>query len=523
MTPSPPAITASPDPRNNVGDWPARHAAARGEADAVIDGDRSLDWRAFEGRVARTAGWLEARGIGPGERIAMLLGNRSATLEVCFAAARVGAIVVPMNLRLSPREIAFQIDDCTPSALFVECALSDVAARACGVAEHAPRERIIVGDPSGDAWEQTLAQAAPRHAVHPVTPDDPFMIMYTSGTTGEPKGALLPHRKALFNALNAEITFSLRPDDRVLVAAPLFHSLGLQILSLPALFAGAAVILHDRFEPTRVWHDVEQQHVSYLGGVPAMHQRLYDELERSADAARAARGLRFIFSAGSAISVELIRDFNRHDVLIMQGYGQTETSTLTCLAADDALRKAGSVGRPVEHAEVRVVCTDDLELAPTAWRDTEDGQRGEVVVRGDITMLGYWGRPDDTARTLIDGWLRTGDLASRDAEGFITLLGRAHDMYISGGENVYPAEVEAVFREHPSIEEVAIVGVPDERWGEVGSAHLVLHEAETVDAESLRAWAEERLAKYKVPQHFVVERDLPRTASGKVQKHRLSG
>jgi len=521
MSPPAPTSPPPPDPRTNVGDWPARHATTRGAALAVVDGDRRLDWAGFEARVARSAGWLAAAGIGPGDRVAMLLGNRSPTLELCFATARVGAIIVPINLRLSPREIAFQLDDCRPSALFAEATLRDVATKACESAVHTPAARVEVGGAPSCAWEAALAATTPRHEVHPVLPDDAFMIMYTSGTTGAPKGALLPHRKALYNALNAEITFALRPDDRVLVAAPLFHSLGLQILALPALYAGAAVVLHDHFDPARVWRDVEREEIAYLGGVPAMHQRLHDELTRSPEARRAARRLRFVFSAGSAISIELIRAFHDDGVLVKQGYGQTETSTLTCLDDADALRKAGSVGRPVRHGEIRVVRTGDLDRPPAEWRDTAEGERGEIVVRGDITMLGYWGRPEETAATLVDGWLRTGDLATRDAEGFITLVGRARDMYISGGENVYPAEVEAVFREHPAIEEIAVVGVPDERWGEVGRAHVVLRAGTALDAEALRRWAGERLAKFKIPHAFVAERELPRTASGKVQKHRL--
>jgi len=511
----------APEGPANVGAWPARHAARDGARLAVVDRDRRLDRRAFENRIAASAGWLHTAGVDRGDRVALLLGNRSAMLELALAAARIGAIIVPINLRLSAREIAFQLDDCTPKAFFHEADLSDVADGACAQAAHTLGERMVVGG-TPDAWEACLPDASKCHDAVDVSPDDPFMIMYTSGTTGQPKGALLPHRKALYNAKNAEITFSLDEDDRVLVAAPLFHSLGLQILALPALHAGATVILHDRFDAARVWHDVEAEQISYLGGVPAMHQRLHDELVRSDTARRAAAGLRFLFSAGSAIAVELIRAFHALGVLVKQGYGQTETSTLTCLDDADALRKAGSVGRPVRHGEVRVVRLDDLEGPPADWRDADDDVRGEIVVHGPITMLGYWGRPDETAKTIIDGWVRTGDLASRDEEGFITLVGRARDMYISGGENVYPAEVEAVYREHPSIEEIAVVGVPDERWGEVGRAHVVLRADARLDAEALRAWATDRLAAFKIPRTFVATLELPRTASGKVQKHRLA-
>lgn len=509
-----------PAPAVNVGGWSAMHAASDGGRLAVVDGERRLDRTDFDDRVAASAGWLLARGVEPGDRVALLLGNRSATLELCLASARIGAIVVPINLRLSSREIAFQLDDCTPAVLVCESDLLATADRACELASHRPPTRETVGG-APCAWEAGLADASRCHVLHPVEPADPFMIMYTSGTTGQPKGALLPHRKALYNALNAELAFSLTASDRVLVAAPLFHSLGLQILALPALHAGAAIVLHDRFDAARVWADVAAERISYLGGVPAMHERLHAELLRSERARAAAAQLRFIFSAGSAISVELIRAFHALGVLVKQGYGQTETSTLTCLDDADALRKAGSVGRPVRHGEIRVVALEDLDQPPERWRDAADDERGEIVVRGPITMLGYWERPEETSRTLIEGWLRTGDLATRDPEGFITLVGRARDMYISGGENVYPAEVESVFREHPSIEEIAVLGVPDERWGEVGRAHVVLRAGAELDSEALTRWAKERLAGFKIPRSFVPHDELPRTASGKVQKHRL--
>jgi acyl-CoA synthetase (AMP-forming)/AMP-acid ligase II len=208
--------------------------------------------------------------------------------------------------------------------------------------------------------------------------------------------------------------------------------------------------------------------------------------------------------------------------VLKQGFGQTETSILCCLDARDAVRKAGSVGKPVFHAEVRVVRLADLDGPTEQWRDTEDGETGEIVVRGPIAMLGYWNRPEATAETLRGEWLRTGDLATRDAEGFLTLVGRARDMYISGGENVYPAEVEAVLCQHPGVREAAVVGVPDARWGESGRAYLVLAPGAAFDPEALRAFAAERLARFKLPREFELVDALPRTETGKVQKHRLT-
>jgi fatty-acyl-CoA synthase len=207
-------------------------------------------------------------------------------------------------------------------------------------------------------------------------------------------------------------------------------------------------------------------------------------------------------------------------VRLKQGFGQTETSILCCLDARDAIRKAGSVGKPVFHAEVRVVSRDEIAAHPTAGAAV--GETGEIVVRGPITMLGYWNNPEATAQTLRGDWLRTGDLATRDEEGFLTLVGRARHMYISGGENVYPAEIERVYAEHPAVREIAVVGVPDPKWGEVGCAYVVPAEDARIDPEALREWGSQRLARFKLPKRFVEVSELPRTETGKVQKHRLA-
>jgi fatty-acyl-CoA synthase len=486
----------------NVASWLGRHEPTRL---AVVDAERALTYAELDARAGRLARVLADAGVGRGERVALLLANRSPYLEAVFACSRLGAIAVPLNNRLAPPEIARELSDCAPRALLAEPELAERVP--------APPACLLV---SGEAYEKALAQAGPAPAITPLTPDDPLMLMYTSGTTGAPKGALLPQRKTLFNGLNAQIFFGLSREDRVLVALPLFHSFGLNILSLPTLQAGGTVFLQPRFDPERVWRAVAEERITFFGAVPTMFQRLLEALDAGgADTS----SLRFLFTAGAAIPVELIRAYQRHGLVLKQGFGQTETSILTCLDARDAVRKAGSVGRPVFHAEVRIVPNPDER--PSAWRDAAPGETGEIVVRGPITMLGYWNRPEETAATLRDGWLRTGDLAHADAEGFIRLVGRARDMYISGGENVYPAEVEAVYAEHPAVADVAVAGIPDPRWGETGCAWIVPAPGARPEPEALRAWGRERLAVFKVPGEFRFVAELPRTESGKVQKHRL--
>jgi fatty-acyl-CoA synthase len=505
-------------PLDNIGSWPARRARLAPERLAVVDAERRLDYAALEARTACLAGWLRAAGVGPGERVALLLGNRSVYLEAVFAAARLGAIAVPMNTLLAPPEIQYLLGNAEPRALLYEASLAAKWAAAGG--EAVPTCLAVGGAP--DAYEAALASAAPVSEVCAVSPEDPVILMYTSGTTGAPKGALLPHRKSLYNCLNAQLFFELGSGDRVLVAVPLFHSFGLQILSLPVLYAGGTVLLEPRFDAAAAWRRIREEGVTFLGGVPTLYRDLLAALEAGGGRQGSDR-LRFLFGAGAAMPVELIRAFERHGLVLKQGFGQTETSILCCLDARDALRKAGSVGRPVFHADVRVVRLATLELPPEQWEETAPGETGEIVVRGPITMLGYWRAPEETARVLRDGWLRTGDLARRDPEGFVTLVGRARELYISGGENVYPAQVEAVYAAHPAIREIAVVGVPDERWGEVGRAYVVLVPGASLEPAALERWGRERLAAFKIPRSWVALPALPRTPSGKVQKHRLAG
>ncbi len=502
---------------DNVASWLLEHARRRGEAAAVRDASRALDYAALEARVARAAGVLRAAGVARGARVALLLGNRSGTLEAVFAAARLGAIAVPLNTRLAPPEVAELLDDCRPALLLAEASLDALASKACAAARRATPTRLAVGG-APDAWEAALATAAPVPEIAAVAPEDPMILMYTSGTTGSPKGALLPHRKTLYNCRNAGLFFGLTPGDRVLTVVPLFHSFGLSILAIPTLWAGGTVVLQPHFEPAEVWRAVATERITFLGGVPTMFAALLEAFDREPPD---VGSLRFLFTAGAAIPVDLIHAFAARGISLKQGFGQTETSILCCLDAADAVRKAGSVGRPVRHAELRIVRSDGLAGPVAGWQDCVPGEPGEIVVRGPITMTGYWERPEATAEALRDGWLVTGDLGSFDREGFVTLVGRSKDLFISGGENVYPRQVEAVYEQHPAVREIAVVGVPDPQWGEVGRAFVVLEAGCPCDAEALTRFGREHLAAFKVPRSFVPVAALPRTASGKVQKHRL--
>jgi fatty-acyl-CoA synthase len=485
-----------PGPEANVGTWLAAHADARPDPPALVveaSGER-ISYAELEARVNRAAAALSALGVVAGDRVALALPSEPLYLELYFASALLGAILIPLNTRLTAAELGFQIDDSEPRVVVRGAAMS-IPERS-GTRQLAP-----------DELRARMPDRAERPAAAPGGAS-PQVILYTSGTTGRPKGAVLPHRKTYWNSRNAERYFELVADDVVVVPIPLFHSFGLKILSVPTLFVGATAVLVDRFDPIGLQDCIARERASLLGAVPVMYERM---LSAGLEPAK-LETLRFAFSAGAALGVETIERYARLGIRLKQGYGQTETSILCCLDAADALRKAGSVGRPVAFGEVRI--------ADERGRDVPRGSRGEIVVRGPIVMTGYWRRPEETELSRIDGWHRTGDLGVMDDEGIITLVGRLKELYISGGENVYPAEVERVLGQHPHVAEVAVVGVPDETWGEAGRAYVVAASAE-FDASELLGWAGKRLARYKLPREVVVVAELPRTASGKVQKHAL--
>ena len=491
-------MRSDPGPDANVGTWLELHARERGERTALVvdaTGER-IGFGELELRVRRTAAALAALGLERGDRIAFALPSEPLVLELYFAAARLGAIAIPLNTRLTASELAFQLDDAEPR-LAIRSADNDLPER---------RGTLAL---SADQLRARTPEAPGALAVAPGG-ETPQMLMYTSGTTGQPKGAVLPHRKTYWNTRNAEIYFELAPDSVVVCPIPLFHSFGLKILSVPALYCGATVVLVDRFDPLALQDCVARHRATLLGAVPVMWQRMLD----AGLAPQKLASLRFGFSAGAAIATETLERYFAAGICVKQGYGQTETSILCCLDAADAQRKAGSVGRPVRFGE--------LQIGDERGRAAARGVRGEVQVRGPLVMLGYWRRPEETAASRIGGWHRTGDLGVMDDEGFVTLVGRLKELYISGGENVYPAEVERVLGQHANVRDVAVVGVPDARWGESGRAYVV-PARQPFDAAELLAWAGQRLARYKLPREVVVVAELPRTASGKVQKHALFG
>lgn len=494
--------------------WLEHWSRKQPEKPALVFGKESFSYGEFWDRVLALSHGLHLGGVSKGDRVVLLSMNHPCFLEVYFACSLIGAVFVPINFRLAVPEALFQIEDANPSLVLFGHGQREIGESMYGELSLSREKIFVLGGPTSWSrrYDELLSAEESRRdrsGFSHLDPEDPQMIMYTSGTTGTPKGALLPHRKTYYNNLNAQIFFEITETDSVLVPVPLFHSLGLNILSLPVLFCGGTVVLLEKFDEAVCLESIAEHKVTFMGAVPTIYKRLMDFGLDGHDLS----SLRFCFTAGAPIPVALIEQYHRRGFLMKQGFGQTETSILCCLDASDAIRKAGSVGKPVHHAEVR--------LADECLNDVRHGEVGEIVARGPIVMIGYWKRPEETARTLLDGWLHTQDLAVQDEEGFITLVGRKSDMYISGGENIYPEEIETVYGKHPQIEAVAVLGIPDPDLGETGVACIVPRPGALLSEQDLKEYGRGKLAGYKIPRRFESFESLPKTVTGKIQKYLL--
>ncbi|GGU57622.1 acyl-CoA synthetase [Streptomyces daghestanicus] len=488
-----------------LGSWPARRARKTPHRTALIHHDTTVTYALLHERTTRLAHALRARGLRRGDRIAYLGPNHPSYLETLFAAGTLGAVFVPLNTRLAGPEIAYQLTDSGAKALIHGPSHAGLVAGLPGGTD--VRACVEVGA----EYEEMIAQADGDPIDEAVTADDTCVIMYTSGTTGRPKGAMLTHSNLIWNAVNVLVDHDLIADERALVSAPLFHTAGLNMLTLPVLLKGGTCVLAESFDPGETLDLVERHRVTFMFGVPTM----FDQVARHPRFTEAdLSSLRMLTCGGSPVPTPLIGTYQKRGLTFLQGYGMTEAAPGTLfLDAEHALAKAGSAGVPHFFSDVRVVRPD---LTPA-----DVGETGEVVVRGPHVMAGYWGLPEETAAVFADGWFRSGDAARVDEDGYVFIVDRIKDMIISGGENVYPAEVEDLLLAHPDVIECAVIGVPDDKWGEVPRAVVVLREGATSDADELLASLAGHLARYKIPKSVVIADELPRTASGKLLKSRV--
>ncbi|WP_399934276.1 long-chain fatty acid--CoA ligase [Streptomyces kanamyceticus] len=491
-----------------LGSWPARRARKTPHRTALTHEGQALTYAGLHSRTLRLAHALRARGVRRGDRVAHLGPNHPAFLETFFATGALGAVFVPLNTRLSGPEIAYQLADAGACTLVHSPAHTALVA-GLRQAGQAPSLGCVIE--VGAEYEELLDGSTEEPLDEAVAADDVCLLMYTSGTTGRPKGAMLTHANLTWNAVNVLVDADLTADAVALVCAPLFHAAALGMLALPVFLKGGTCVLVESFDPAQTLDLVEEHGVSVTFGVPTMYERLAREPRW--DAADLS-SLRILMCGGAPVPTPLIEAYARRGLAFQQGYGMTEASPgALYLDAEHAARKAGTAGVPHFFTDVRVVRPD---LSPAAV-----GETGEVLVRGPHVMAGYWQLPNETAAAFADGWFRTGDAARVDADGFVTIADRLKDMIISGGENVYPAEVESALLAHPDVLECAVIGVPDARWGEVPRAVAVLREGATATPEEVLGSLAGRLAKYKIPASLVCVRELPRTASGKLHKPSL--
>lgn len=492
-----------------VGEWLARRTELTPGKIGLIDGESGtrFTWHALDLRARTLATLLcERFGVSPGDRVAVLALNAPEYLDAFYACALLGAILTPLNWRLTATELVALLNDSTPKALLADQRFAGMAHDVASRVSTSPAVLPFAEFPGANAtWAARLVPFTT------VDGEEPLLLLYTSGTTGIPKGALLSHRMITWNAINTQVSWGVREDDITPTFAPLFHAGGLNVLTTPLAHCGGTVVLLRSSEPETILRIVEEERCTIVFAVPTVFQRL---MEHPAFATADWSSVRFCVAGGSSCPLPVIEGFAARGLVFRQGYGLTEVG-VNCfsLAPEDALLKAGSVGKPVFHSRARIVAEDGTEA--------QVGSVGELALAGPHVCSGYWQRPEATADAYRDGWWHTGDQARRDADGYYYIVGRKKDMYISGGENIYPAEIEGVLAMHPDIVDVAIIAEPDARWGEVGLAVVVPRAPEALTSDTVIAYCAERLARYKLPRRVVFAESLPRNAMGKVIKQEL--
>jgi fatty-acyl-CoA synthase len=494
-------------PDIGLASWFAERASRSPERKALLFEGRLWTYRQMAHEIENVAARLAALGVARGERIAFLGHNQPMFLFAMFAAARLGAIFVPLNFRLTGPELAFMLADCSARVLIVDEAHRPVVApQLDGLASL----KTTLAAERPESWCDAAPPPAP--AVR-ADEDDIALIMYTSGTTGRPKGAMISHGNLWWNNVSGMHALDVYANDVTLVAAPIFHIGGLNVTTLTAFQKGALVVLHRGFDPGRTLADIAAERVTTMFGVPAMFLFM---AQHPAFSETDLSSVRVLVVGGAPCPVPVLKTYLARGLPMQQGYGLTETSPMVSfLAPEFALSKVGSSGRTPMFVEVKIVDSNGRTVETP-------GAQGEILVRAANVFKGYWGLPEATAKAIdADGWFHTGDAGFLDADGFLTISDRIKDMIITGGENVYPAEIESELMRHPAIAEVGVVGEPDGRWGERVVAIASLKPGATLTLEELRAFAGERLAVYKLPKRLEFVPALPRNATGKILKYQL--
>lgn len=491
------------------GDWIGRWGRSFPQAEALVDIQRNQRYTYGELRddVHRMANFLLSDlQIGKGDRVAVLSLNRAEYITLFFATSRLGAILVPLNFRLAVNEFIYYLEDSKPKAFFFDRDHRPVVAELKSKVT-LPHyvcfdEDESVGQTLTSGWGKLSADPPPEVQL---AANDPQLIIYTSGTTGLPKGVVMTYGMITWNSINTNIGWGLHRGERTILHSALFYTAGWNVFTLPLFHSLGTNILIQRFDADLVLDLIQRERITVFFAVPTMYQMMIESPRfRATDTST----VWFMVSGGAPLTEKIFETFKREKKIhLWEGYGLTEVGP-NCFLANGKLK---TVGHPMPHVDVKLIDGEENEVAP--------GQEGELLLRGDHVCSGYWNKPEATAEAIREGWFHTGDLAKIDEDGHLSIVGRKKDMLISGGINIYPAEIERILETHPQIAAAAVIGVPDEKWGEVGKVVVELKPGASLALEELQKFLGDRIAKYKIPKYMVVVDKLPRTvASEKVQK-----
>lgn len=486
-----------------------------------LETGRRFTYAQLNARANRMANFMRERlGVQAGDRVSILAKNSVVYVDLLFGLPKIGAIFAPFNWRLTAYELAYQVNDLEPRVLLFEPEFAPVVEELRGLV-HVPHLISLRGAAldwgAGESLPAYEAELEGADADEPERPpldfETPYCILYTSGTTGHSKGAIIPHRQVLFNAINTVVSWGLSEGDVAPVFTPMFHAGGLFVFLTPLFYVGGRIVMAREFDAAGTLAAIAAERCTVVLGVPTLFQMWMDAPQfAGAD----FKHVRFFINGGAVCPAALVEAWRRQNGLPFRlGYGLTEVG-VNCFSStdEDAAAWPGSVGKPIFHSEMRIV-------DPDTGIDVENEVSGELLIRGPHVCAGYWRKPQSTAAAIVDGWFHTGDMAHRNGDGFFYIDGRYKDMIKSGGENIYAAEVEGVFREHPAVKDAALIGKPDSVWGEIGVMIVVCHEGRSVDAENLIEFGRRRLARYKLPKQIIFAEQLPYSPYGKVEKAKL--
>jgi fatty-acyl-CoA synthase len=489
-------------------DWLENRARITPEKIAVIDAESTATWSfgQINERAKSTAHWLMKRGVKKGDRVALLAPNHISYFDILFACGKIGAIFVPLNWRLSINELNDILLDSLPKLVGIHVSFLEHFSSLAVNSDSS----FLIGNPEYDSFISSTNLTF-KDLDHEIVATDPLLMIYTGGTTGKPKGVVLTHQSVMWNGINTAISWDLSSNDVTLTNIPMFHTGGLNALSIPILLMGGTVVIADQFEPTKAIHFLQKYRCTIVLFIPTMyHMMIQTEVFRKSR----FPDMKIFLSGGAPCPLEIYEAFWEKNLLFKEGYGLTEAGPNNFyIDPKEAYNKKGSVGKPMLFNQIKLVKDDGTEA--------KENEVGEIWIKGKHCFSHYWNNEEATLSTIHDGWLCSGDLAKKDEDGYFYIVGRKKDMIISGGENVYPLEVEQWLLTHPFINEVAVIGLPDEKWGEMVTAFLVVQPLNQLQEDELRGYCAHKLGKYKIPKKFLQLTELPKTHVGKIDKKEL--